>query len=57
MAGWQKIPKVWGLQRNTQIGSKEVNWVVMRRMDDEGKMKIQGYLRRLAATSLAFWKF
>lgn len=57
MAGWQKIPKVWGLQRNTQIGSKEVNWVVMRRTDDEGKMKIQGYLRRLAATSLAFWKF
>lgn len=57
MAGGQKILKVWGLQRNTQISSKEVNWVVICRMDDEGKMKIQGYLRRLAATSLAFWKF
>lgn len=35
LVGNRKILKVWGLQNNNQIGTKEMNQVVMCRMDGE----------------------
>ena len=57
MAGRQKIVKVWSPQSSGPTGPKEVNWVLMCRMDDaKGKTKIQGHHRKLSAAALAFRK-
>lgn len=52
----QKILKSWDLQSSDHTGIMEVNWVVICRTEDEGRMKNSGSHRKPSAMSLAFWK-